>query len=77
MDQDDFDAWRTKSTKDLSKKCQDNYKLLDGAIKKASDTGEAMRGNATTFDIELYNRSVKKFQPVSYTHLTLPTKRIV
>ena len=32
MDQEDFDAWRAKATKDLSKKCKDNYKLLDSAV---------------------------------------------
>ena len=40
-------------------------------MKKASDTGEALKGNATTFDIELYNRTVKKFQQVSVEIVSL------
>ena len=29
------------------------------------------------FDPSDYNKAIKGFGPVSYTHLTLPTKRIV
>ena len=71
MNQEDFEAWRAKPTKDLNKKCKDNHKLLDGAAKKAADIGETLGGNSTSFDIDLYNRAVKKFQQISIEIISL------
>ena len=71
MTPEDFETWQAKTTKDLNKKCKDNHKLLDGAAEKAGDMGEALGGNSTSFDIELYNRAVKKFQQISNEIITL------
>ena len=40
-------------------------------MKKASDTGEALGGNATSFDIDLYNCTIKKFQQISIEIISL------
>ena len=71
MSPEDYETWQGKPTKDLNKKCKDNHKLLEGAVKKAGDMGEALGGNSTSFDTNLHGQAVKKFQQISNEILTL------
>ena len=49
MSPEDYDVWLGKPTKDLNKKCKDNHKLLEGAVKKAGEMGEALGGSSTSY----------------------------
>ena len=71
MTPEDYDVWLGKPTKDLNKKCKDNHKLLEGAVKKAGEMSEALGGSSTSFNIDLHDRAVKKFQQISNEILTL------
>ena len=50
-----------------------------GAFQKIDDISSGFNGSATQFNVQIGGTTaeIASLNPVSYTHLTLPTKRIV
>ena len=61
-----------QSEKDISYEIQGVYGVYDIVVKVSSDDSPKLRSIVTN-----QIRKIENVQSVSYTHLTLPTKRIV
>ena len=52
---------------------EERFKMVDKLLKEAEKQEEELTGKIS----EIVQKAITKIGPVSYTHLTLPTKRIV
>ena len=68
---EDYEAWMTKSTRELNKKYKSDQGLLEEALKDAGEKSEALGGNVTSFDIIIHDRAVEKFQEIGNEILAL------
>ena len=71
MRTEDYEDWLAKPTREINKKCNSNCELLDEAIKKAGHKSEALKGNATSFNVVIHDQAVNKFQEVGNEILAL------
>ena len=59
---EEHDKWMTKSTRIIYQKSESNRGLLNDAIKKAGVRSAELKGNTTSFDVEIHERAVTNFQ---------------
>ena len=61
---EEHNEWLTKSTRIIHQKCESNRELLNDAIKKAAAKSADLKGNSTSFDVEIQRTAVTKFQVI-------------
>ena len=71
MKTEEYEDWLGKPTRDINKKCNSNRELLDEAIKSAGARSDALKGNATSFNVAIHEQAVKKFQEIGNKILAL------
>ena len=61
---EEHNKWLTKPTRAIKQKYESNIQLLNDAIKKAAAKSVDLKGNSTSFDVEIQRTPVTKFQVI-------------
>ena len=61
---EEHNEWFTKPTRVIKQKYESNIQLLNDAIKKAAAKSVDLKGNSTSFDVEIQKIAVTKFQVI-------------